>query len=120
MSNNQLEALEHKTTKEIVTFLEAEKVTHLVIGNVSGIEKGTKKDKQKKRKPNKVRRQQLSLWNQGRIQQKLTYKARIRGIVVTETEESYTSQDCPFCGGRHRAKGRTFSCSVHKTEFIVM
>ncbi|MFB5282472.1 transposase [Peribacillus sp. Hz7] len=49
-------------------------------------------------------------------QTKLTYKAKIRGIVVTETEESYTSQDCPFCGGRHRAKGRTFSCSVHKTE----
>ncbi|MFJ8265513.1 RNA-guided endonuclease InsQ/TnpB family protein [Peribacillus asahii] len=115
-SNNQLEALEHKTTKEIVTFLEVEKVTHLVIGNVSGIEKGTKKNEQKKPKQNQVRRQQLSLWNQGKIKQKLTYKAKLKGIIVTETEESYTSQDCPFCGGRHRAKGRTFICSVHKTE----
>ncbi len=40
---NQLEALEHRTTKEIVAFLEAEQVTHLVIGDVSGIEKNTKK-----------------------------------------------------------------------------
>ena len=42
--------LEHKTTKEVVLFLEEEKVTHFVIGNVSGIEKNTKKDEKKKRK----------------------------------------------------------------------
>ncbi|WJE79753.1 zinc ribbon domain-containing protein [Bacillus sp. DX3.1] len=35
---------------------------------------------------------------------------------MEETEESYTSQDCPFCGGRHKATGRRFICSVHKTE----
>ncbi len=115
-SKNQLEALEHKTSKEIVTFLEEEKVTHFVIGNVSGIERNTKKNSKKKQKNNKVRRQQLSLWNQGRIKQKLSYKAKLKGIKVEATEESYTSQNCPFCGGRHQAKGRNFSCSVHKTE----
>ena len=41
---------------------------------------------------------------------------KLKGIIVTETEESYTSQDCPFCGGRHRTKRRTLICSVHKTE----
>ena len=70
-SKNQLEALEHKTTKEIVYFLEEEKVTYFVIGNVSGIEKNTKKNTGKKRKNNKVRRQQLSLWNQGENQTKV-------------------------------------------------
>ena len=108
--------MEHKTTKEVVLFLEEENVTNFVIGNVSGIEKNTKKKKQKKQKNNKVRRQQLSLWNQGKMKQKLTYKAKLKGIIVEETEESYTSQDCPFCGGRHQAKGRNFMCSVHKTE----
>ena len=112
-SKNRLEALEHKTTKEVILFLEEEKVTNFVIGNVSGIEKNTKKRKQKNKK---VRRQQLSLWNQGKVKQKLTYKAKLKGIIVEETEESYTSQDCPFCGGRHQAKGRRFICSVHKTE----
>ena len=115
-SKNQLEELEHKTTKEVILFLEEEKVTHFVIGNVSGIEKNTKKDENKKRKNNKVRRQQLSLWNQGKIKEKLTYKAKLKGIEVEETEESYTSQNCPFCGGRHQADGRNFICSVHKTE----
>ena len=70
-SKNQLEELEHKTTKEIILFLEEEKVTHFVIGNVSGIEKNTKKNEKKKRKNNKVRRQQLSLWNQGKIKAKI-------------------------------------------------
>src|SRR5690625_5185147 len=115
-SNNQLEALEHKTTKEIVSFLEHEHVTHFVIGDVSGIEKNTKKNGKKKRKNNKIRRQQMSLWNQGKIKQKLIYKAKLKGIAVEETEESYTSQSCPFCGGRHKANGRKLTCSVHKTE----
>ncbi|MFC5587389.1 RNA-guided endonuclease InsQ/TnpB family protein [Sporosarcina soli] len=111
---NQLAALEHQTTKEIVAFLEAEQVTHLVIGDVSGIEKNTKK--KGPRKTSRKRRQQLSLWNQGKVKQKLTYKAQLKGIQVKVTEESYTSQDCPFCHGRHQANGRNFSCSVHKTE----
>ncbi len=115
-SKNQLGELEHKTTKEVILFLEEEKVTHFVVGNVSGIEKNTKKDEIKKRKNNKVRRQQLSLWNQGKIKEKLIYKAKLKGIEVEETEESYTSQNCPFCGGRHRADGRNYICSVHKTE----
>lgn len=115
-SKNQLEELEHKTTKEIISFLEKEQVTNLVIGNISGIEKNTKKDTKKKRKNHKTRRQQLSLWNQGKIKQKLKYKAKMKGILVEETEESYTSQDCPFCGKRHQANGRKFKCSVHKTE----
>ena len=49
-SKNQLEELEHKTTKEIVAFLEEEHVTNFVIGNVSGIEKNTKKNKNKRNK----------------------------------------------------------------------
>ena len=38
-SKNRLEALEHKTTKEVVLFLEKENVTNVVIGKVSGIQK---------------------------------------------------------------------------------
>ncbi|WP_459500232.1 RNA-guided endonuclease InsQ/TnpB family protein [Bacillus sp. C1] len=115
-SKNQLEYLEHKTTKEVVAFLEQEKVTHFVIGNVSGIEKNTKKKEKQKQKTTKKKRQQLSFWNQGKIKQKLTYKSQLKGMEVEETEESYTSQNCPFCGGRHKAKGRNFTCPVHKTE----
>ena len=49
-SKNQLEELEHKTTKEIVLFLEKEHVTNFVIGNVSGIEKNTKKNRKRNKR----------------------------------------------------------------------
>ena len=52
-SKNQLEALEHKTTKEVVLFLEEENVTNFVIGRVSEFEKDTKKKEKKKQKNNK-------------------------------------------------------------------
>ncbi|WP_281172209.1 zinc ribbon domain-containing protein [Fictibacillus gelatini] len=50
------------------------------------------------------------------MKQKLTYKAQLKGIKVEETEESYTSQTCPFCHGRHKINGRPFKCSVRQTE----
>ena len=53
----------------MVLFLEEEHVTNFVIGKVSGIKKNTKE--KKKQKNNRVRRQQLSLWNQGKVKQKL-------------------------------------------------
>ena len=46
-SKNRLEALEHKITKEVILFLGEGNVTNFVIGNVSGIEKDTKKKKTK-------------------------------------------------------------------------
>ena len=72
------------------------------------LKKTQRKMRKRNRKNNKVRRQQLSLWNQGKIKEKLIYKAKLKGIEVEETEESYTSQDCPFCGGRHQANGTKF------------
>ncbi|WP_212975833.1 zinc ribbon domain-containing protein [Bacillus sp. J14TS2] len=39
-----------------------------------------------------------------------------KGLKVEGTEESYTSQSCSFCGGKHQAKGRGFICSVYQTE----
>lgn len=52
-SKNQLEYLELKTTKEVVEFLEQENVTHFVIGNVSGIEKSTRKNQKRNKKQQK-------------------------------------------------------------------
>src|SRR5699024_12276582 len=83
---------------------------------VAGIDKNTKKHITTRRKHNNIRRQQMALWNQGKIKQTLMYKAKLKEIVVEDTEESYTSQSCPLCGGKHQANGRKFTCSVHKTE----
>ncbi|WP_363550380.1 zinc ribbon domain-containing protein [Caldifermentibacillus hisashii] len=55
----------------------------------------------------------MVLW---RVEKKLEYKCKLNGIKVHFVSESYTSQDCPFCGGRHFAKGRKFICSVTNQE----
>jgi len=114
-SDAQIKDWLHKTTKQAVDFLLAEQVTHLVIGKVDGIEKNTRKDTTKKRKTTQRRRQQLSLWEHGRLTAYLTYKAKKAGVVVEETGEAYTSQDCPFCDGRHQTRTRHFFCPVTKT-----
>jgi len=115
-SEQQLQYLYHKTTKEVVEFLEKENVTNFVVGNPQGIEKSTKKNAKKKAKTTKKRRQQLSQWSYGEIKQQLKYKSLLKGIEIDFVNEAYTSQDCPFCGGRHKANGRNFKCSVHNTE----
>ncbi|PLR85657.1 RNA-guided endonuclease InsQ/TnpB family protein [Bacillus sp. V33-4] len=115
-SDAQIEYLIHKSTKEAINFLVQEEVSDLVVGNPEGIEKNSKKDENKKKKNNKTRRQQLSGWSYGEFKQQLKYKSELKGINIHFVNESYTSQDCPFCGGRHKANGRKFKCSVHNTE----
>lgn len=109
-TRNQLRDWMHKATTKVVEFLVAEQVTCLVVGDVTGIEKNTVQDERKKAKTTGVRRQQLSTWEYGRFREYLKYKAKLRGIRTELVDESYTSQDCPFCGGRHQAEGRTFRC----------
>lgn len=109
-SKKQLEDWIHKTTNEVITFLVKEKVTHFVLGNVCGIEKNTKQ----RSKTNSKRRQQLSQWNYGKLTQQFKYKTVLKGIHFEQTEESYTSQLCPFCGGKHKTKTRTFYCPIRK------
>jgi putative transposase len=60
------------------------------------------------------------LWNQGKIKQKLTYKATLKGIEVEEAEESYTSQNCPFCGGDTKQKEEALVVLFTKQKSIVM
>ncbi|WP_010652158.1 RNA-guided endonuclease InsQ/TnpB family protein [Oceanobacillus massiliensis] len=113
-SRHQIDYLIHKSTKEAIDFLIKEKVSDLVIGDPTGIEKGTKRDPRKRK--NRTRRQQLSIWSYGELKEKLEYKCKLNGIKNHFVSESYTSQDCPFCGGRHFSNGRRFICSVQKTE----
>ncbi|WP_379601715.1 RNA-guided endonuclease InsQ/TnpB family protein [Oceanobacillus profundus] len=113
-TDQQIAYLVHKTTKEGVDFLIKENVSDFVIGDPKGIEKGTKQDPRKRMK--RKRRQQLSQWPYGELKEKLEYKCKLNGIKVHFVSESYTSQDCPFCEGRHYANGRRFICPLEKME----
>ena len=98
-----------------VSFLVDEQVTDFALGKVSGIEKYTRQSEKKKKKTTKSHRQQLSQWSYGNFTDYLKYKGKLHGIHVIQVNEAYSSQDCPFCGGRHKAQGRIFYCPVAQT-----
>lgn len=51
-------------------------------------------------------------WSHYRFKQFLKYKAKSRGCLVVDCNESYTSKTCPKCGYKHQKLGgsKTFKC----------
>ncbi|MEM9923311.1 MAG: transposase [Cyanobacteria bacterium P01_D01_bin.50] len=51
-------------------------------------------------------------WSHYRFKQFLKYKAKSRGCIVVDCNESYTSRTCPHCGHKHDKLGgnHTFKC----------
>ena len=41
----------------------------------------------------------------------ISYKAKLVGIKVVEVDPAYTSQSCPACGEKNKAKDRRYECS---------
>lgn len=112
-TNNQLMNLYHQATRKFIDFCVEQKVCEIVLGDIRGIEKNTKK----KKKLNRINRQKISQMEYGRIKEYITYKAKEQGIKVNLVKENYTSQTCPKCSKKHKPSGRTYSCTCgYKTH----
>ena len=85
-------------------------VKHVVLGNPEGVQRKTKKKKRKETN------QKLSNWSFGKTHDLLTYKLKAKGITIEKVDESYTSQTCPVCGNRKKAKGRNYTCKCGYKE----
>ena len=92
-SDNQLRNLYHQTTRKFIDFCVEKEVCEIILGDIRGIEKNTKK----KKKLNKKNRQKISQMEYGRIKDYIKYKAEEQGIEVKLVKENYTSQTCPKC-----------------------
>ncbi|MCC0783610.1 transposase [Clostridioides sp. ES-S-0108-01] len=106
-TDNQLMNLYHQTTKKFIDFCVEQQVCEIVLGDIKGIEKNTKK----KKKLNRVNRQKISQMEYGRIKDYIKYKAKEQGIEVKLVKENYTSQTCPKCSKKHKPQGRTYNCT---------
>ncbi|WP_238178106.1 zinc ribbon domain-containing protein [Paenibacillus contaminans] len=80
-------------------------VKEVVIGEVEGVQRHTKKKKRK------IVSQKLSNWSFGKIRKQLAYKLEEHGTSIKVIDESYTSQQCPCCGRRKKSSARIYSCS---------
>lgn len=106
-SDNQLRNLYHQTTRKFIDFCVEKEVCEIILGDIKGIEKNTKK----KKKLNKKNRQKISQMEYGRIKDYIKYKAEEQGIEVKLVKENYTSQTCPKCSKKHKSQGRNYICS---------
>ncbi|MFM9282046.1 RNA-guided endonuclease InsQ/TnpB family protein [Paenibacillus jiagnxiensis] len=109
-SERQLQDVIHKTTKQFVQWCTENDVKEVVIGQVEGVQRHTKKKKRK------TVTQKLSNWSFGKIRKQLEYKLEEHGTSVKTIEESYTSQQCPCCGRRKKTSTRNYTCSCGYEE----
>ena len=81
--------------------------TLFVFEDLSGIKEVTAKVKKKNRYT-------MCSWSYFDLEQKLIYKARLKGSIVIKVDPHYTSQRCPICGytdkGNRNKKNHIFIC----------
>lgn len=109
-SEAQLKDGLHKITKNFVDWCIKNQVKEVVIGKLDGIQRNTGKRAKGKRRT-KLHNQRMSQWAFGKIRKYLDYKLSVHGIIVTEGDESFTTQTCPVCGKRKKCSSRIYACS---------
>lgn len=100
-TERRIKDLRHKATTQVVSFLKAQGVSQLYIGNPDGVRR-----KNCGRKHN----QRMSGWEYGTDINYLTYKCQIAGIKVSDGNERGSSSTCPECGHRHKPRNRNWKC----------
>ncbi|MFV8130398.1 zinc ribbon domain-containing protein [Streptomyces syringium] len=78
-------------------------VVRLVVGDVRGVERNTRKG----RRASRSTRQQLSQWERGTQERQVAYKT---GLTVRHISERFSSQTCPYCLTRRKVRGRSYVC----------
>ncbi|OGX79981.1 transposase [Exiguobacterium sp. SH31] len=93
---------DHKVSREIVDFAKENKISVIRLERLANIRQTARTS----RKHNK----NLHTWSFYRLALFITYKAKLEGIKVESVNPAYTSQTCPSCGAKIKAKDRTYSC----------
>ena len=94
---------DHKVSREIVNFAKNNNVSIIRLECLEGIRNTTRTSRKNKKN--------LYNWSFYRLAMYIEYKAELEGIKVEYVDPKYTSQTCPNCGERHKAKGRSYFCS---------
>jgi putative transposase len=79
----------YKISRKFVDWCVEQKVKHLVVGDVEGVQCNTKK------KRRKTVNEKLSQWQFGQLLNYLEYKLQAKGITLEKVNEAYSSQTCP-------------------------
>lgn len=98
---------DHKYSRQIVNFALENNVSVIRLEELANIRNTTRTS----RKNN----HNLHSWSFYRLAQFIEYKAQLVGIKVEYIDPKYTSQICPCCGEKNKAKDRTYACKCGYT-----
>ncbi|MCY9524297.1 RNA-guided endonuclease TnpB family protein, partial [Paenibacillus larvae] len=90
----------HKISRQIVDTAIQEGVSIIKLERLENIRKTARKNAKN-----------LHSWTFYQLQQFISYKANLVGIKIVEVNPAYTSQTCPACGEKNKAKDRGYECS---------
>ncbi|WP_289137259.1 zinc ribbon domain-containing protein [uncultured Brevibacillus sp.] len=96
--------------KTFVDWCVEQQVSHVVIGDVEGVQRHTSAKKKNKKRRSRNTNQKLSQWQFGKLYDYLAYKLKAKEIILEKVDESYTSQTCPVCTRRKKVSGRVYRC----------
>jgi putative transposase len=94
----------HKISKKFVDWCVEQQVKHVIVGDVEGVQRNTRK------KRRKTVNEKLSQWQFGQLLKYLEYKLQVKGITLEKVNEAYSSQTCPVCTRRRKPSGRVYRC----------
>ncbi|MEK3880492.1 RNA-guided endonuclease InsQ/TnpB family protein [Paenibacillus sp. FSL M7-0420] len=97
----------HKISRQIVNMAIQERVSVIKLEKLKNIRKTTRTSRKNAKN--------LHHWSFYQLQMFIGYKAALAGIQVVEVNPAYTSQTCPSCGERNKAKDRTYQCDCGYT-----
>ncbi|MED4572704.1 transposase [Brevibacillus agri] len=93
----------HKISRQIVHTTIQEGVSVIKLERLENIRKTARTSRKNAKN--------LHSWTFYQLQQFISYKASLVGIRVVEVTPAYTSQSCPACGGKNKARDRRYECS---------
>lgn len=94
---------DHKISRQIVNFAILNDVSVIRLENLANI-RNTARTSRKNEK-------NLHTWSFYRLSRFVEYKAKLEGIRVLYVDPKYTSQICPKCGMKNKAKDRQYKCA---------
>ena len=100
---------DHKVSRQLVNFAKNNKVAVIRLEKLAGIRQTARTSRKNEKN--------LHTWSFYRLAHFIEYKAIPEGMKVEYVNPQYTSQTCPACGEKNKAKDRTYQCGCgYKTH----
>lgn len=94
---------DHKVSRAIVNFAKEQHISVIRLERLANIRQTARTSRKNEKN--------LHTWSFYRLSQFIEYKANLAGIKVEYVIPHYTSQACPKCGEKNKARDRNYTCA---------